>query len=131
MTRRIDDLWKEGERLTLELDFILNNEGLSLVVDLLGKLGRDGVMSGGILDDETFVALHTLVDMGLLNSPFTNVSPFLVLVLGVLHVLLGMRWLPCCIPTVYELLDKVSLNGGRLIEGENSPIRSVSECNLQ
>jgi hypothetical protein len=97
----------------LKLHFILNNECLSLVIDLLGKLGRYGMMSCCVLDNKTLVALHALVDMGLFYSPFSNICPFLILV-GTLCVLLGMGWLPSCLPIVCELLKEVGLELGRL-----------------
>ena len=98
----------------MELDLVLDNEGLSLVVNFLGKLGRDGMMSCGILDDKTLVAFHALVDMRLLDSPFSNICPFLIFFGGALGVLLGMGWLPSGLPIVGELLDKVTLDGSRL-----------------
>jgi hypothetical protein len=91
----------------------LDNECLSLVLNLLGELGRDGMMSCGILDDKTFVALHALIDMRLLYSPLSNVCPFLILV-RTPCVLLGMGWLPSCLPIVCELLEEVGLELGRL-----------------
>lgn len=95
--------------LTLELDLILNNEGLALVVNLLGEFGRDGVVSGCVLNNQTLITLHTLEDGRLLNSPFSNICPFLVFV-GILGVLLGVRWLPSLFPVVCELLDEVTLD---------------------
>lgn len=64
----------------MKLDLILNNEGLPLVINLLWELGRDGMMSCGILDDKTLIAVHALEDMRLLYSPFSNICPFLILV---------------------------------------------------
>jgi hypothetical protein len=97
----------------LKLDFVLDNECLSLVLNLLGELGRDGMMSCGILDNKTFVTLHALVDMRLFYSPLSNVCPFLILV-RTPCVLLGMGWLPSCLPIVCELLEEVGLELGRL-----------------
>jgi hypothetical protein len=71
------------------------------------------MMSCSVLDDKTLVALHALVDMGLLYSPFSNICPFLVLV-RTLCVLLGMGRLPSCLPIVCELLEEVGLELGRL-----------------
>lgn len=102
--------------LTLELDLILNNEGLTLVVDLLGELGRDGVVSGRVLDDKTLIVLDALVLGGLLDSPLTNVRPVFLLLVGARSVLLGMRRLPALFPVVGELLKEVGLEGGRLQE---------------
>ena len=66
------------EVLTLKLDLVLNNECLSLVVNLGGELGRDGMMSGGVLQDETLVTVHARKDSWLLNGPLANVGPILV-----------------------------------------------------
>jgi hypothetical protein len=104
---------KESSVLTLKLDFVLDNECLSLVLNLLGELGRDGMMSCSILDNKAFVALHALVYMRLLYSPLSNVCPFLILV-RTLCVLLGVRRLPSCLPIVCELLEEVGLELGRL-----------------
>jgi len=97
----------------LKLDFVLDNECLSLVIDFLGELGRDGMMSCSVLDHKTLVAFHALIDMGLLYSPFPNICPLLILV-GTLCVLLGVGWLPSCLPVVCELLEEVGLELGRL-----------------
>lgn len=97
----------------MKLDLVLDNECLSLVLNLLGELGRDGMMSCGILDNKTFVALHALVYMRLLYSPLSNVCPFLIFV-RTLCVLLGVRRLPSCLPIVCELLEEVRLELGRL-----------------
>ena len=99
--------------LTLKFDLILDNEGLSLVVDLLGEFGRNSMMSCGVLDNKPLVTFHALEDMGFFYSPFSNVCPFLILVRA-LGVLLGVRWLPSCLPTICELLDEIGFNGGRL-----------------
>jgi hypothetical protein len=107
----------------LKLDFVLDNECLSLVINLLGELGRDGMMSCSVLDDKTLVALHALVDMGLFYSPFSNICPFLILV-RTLCVLLGMGWLPSGLPIVCELLKEVGLELSRLR-------RNVLACHLR
>lgn len=73
--------------LTLQLDLILDHQGLVLVVDLLGELGGDSVMGRRVLDHETLVALNTLQDGGFLDRPGANVGPVLIR-LGVL--LLGV-----------------------------------------
>ncbi|GKT83306.1 hypothetical protein Ct61P_01156 [Colletotrichum tofieldiae] len=91
----------------LELNFILDNEGLALVVNLLGELGRDGVVSSRVLDNKTLVALDALVDGGLLNSPFADVGPFLI----VLGVFLGVGRAPASLPVVGELLKEGGLEG--------------------
>jgi hypothetical protein len=105
-----------GRRLTLELDLVLDDEGLALVIDLLGELGRDGVVGSWVLDHQALVTLHSLEDMRLLYRPLSNVGPLLVLV-GVLGVLLGVGWLPAGIPTICELLDEVALDGAGLAGG--------------
>lgn len=99
-----------ARRLTLELDLILDNESLALVVNLLGELGRDGVVSSRVLDNKTLVTLHALVDLGLLDSPLADVGPFLL----VLAVLLGVGRVPSGLPVVGELLKERSLEGGGL-----------------
>ena len=89
--------------LTLELDLILYDNGLALVVNLLGKFGGDGMMSSGVLDDETFIAFDALEDSGLFYCPLSNVGPVL-LTLGV--IFLGFGWDPSRVPIVGELLQK-------------------------
>lgn len=72
--------------LTLKLDFILNDQILTLRVNGLGEFGRNGVVSSRVLHNKTFVAFHAFVDSGLLYSPLTNICPFLIvggLLLGV------------------------------------------------
>lgn len=100
-------------RLTLQLHLILNDQGLTLIIDLLGELGRDSVMGSRVLHDETLVTLHSLVDNGLLDSPLAIVGPLL---LGALGVLLGMGRLPPLDPVVGELLKEGGLQLGRLID---------------
>lgn len=98
----------------MELDLILDNEGLALVVNLLGELGRDGMVSSWVLDHQALVALHSLEDMWLLYSPLSDVRPFFIFV-GALGVLLGVGRLPAGVPAICELLDEVTLDGGRLV----------------
>jgi hypothetical protein len=93
--------------LTLKLDLVLDDQGLVLRINGLRELGGDGVVGGSVLHNKTLVALHTLVDDGLLNGPFTNVSPFLVIV----RVFLGVRGLPSGLPVVGELLKERGLEG--------------------
>jgi hypothetical protein len=88
----------------------LDDEGLALGVDLLRELGRDGVMGSRVLDDQTLVTLHALVDGRLLDSPLANVGPLLLT--GV--VLLRIGRLPPGLPVVGELLEEGSLELGRL-----------------
>lgn len=90
----------------LRLDLILDNQGLALVVNLLGELGRDGVVSSRVLDNQTLVTLHSLEDGGLLNSPFANKRPVLI---GLGVDLLRVRGLPPGLPVVGELLQEGSL----------------------
>ena len=100
---------------TLKLDLVLDDKGLARVVNLLGELGRDGVVGGGILDNKTLVALDALELERLLHRPFTDKRPLLVLLLvGAGEVLLGVGSLPALVPVVGELLDEVRLDGGRL-----------------
>jgi hypothetical protein len=94
----------------LKLNLILSDEGLALVVNLLGEFGRDGMVSSCVLDDQALVTLHALEDMGLLYRPFSNICPLLFLSRA-LRVLLGMGWLPPFLPVVCELLDEIGLDG--------------------
>lgn len=97
----------------MELNLVLDDKSLALVIDWLWELGGDGVVSSGILDDEALVALHTLKNMWLLNSPLADVCPLLVNIRS-LHILLGMGWLPSLLPIVGELLEEVRLDIGWL-----------------
>lgn len=100
---------------TLKLNFVLNNQGLVLRVNSLGELGGDGVVRSLVLDDQALVTLHALEDGGLLNGPLANVGPLLLLLaLGVLHILLGMRRLPAGLPVICELFEERGLEGGGL-----------------
>lgn len=98
----------------LRLDLILDYQGLALVVNLLGELGRDGVVRSRVLHDETLVTLHSLEDGGLLNSPLANEGPVLI---GLGVVLLRVRELPPGLPVVGELLQEGSLESSRLDNG--------------
>lgn len=97
----------------MKLHFVLDDEGFSLVVDLLGELGRNCMMGCSILDNKTLIAFHALEDMGFFDSPFTNISPLLILV-GAFGVLLGVGGLPSCLPVVCKLLEEVGLDGSWL-----------------
>lgn len=92
---------------TLKLDLVLNNQGLSLVLNLLGEFGRDGMVSSRVLHNEALVALHPLVHMRLFNRPFSNVGPFF---LRTSCVLLCVGGLPPGIPAIGELFDEVGLD---------------------
>lgn len=99
--------------LTLKLNLVLDNKGLTLVVKLLGELGRDGMMSSRVLDNETLVTFHALELNGLLNGPLANIGPLLFL-FRASGVLLGMGWLPTLLPAIGELLEEVRLDGAGL-----------------
>lgn len=102
-------------RLTLKLDFILDDKSLVLVVKLLGELGRDGMVGSRVFDNQALVALDALVLGGLLDGPFTDICPLLLLVLvGARQVLLGVGRLPALLPVVGELLEEIGLDCGRL-----------------
>ena len=62
------------------------------------------MVSGLVLDDKTFVALHALENSGLLDSPIADVNPFLLSRFVLL--LLGMRRLPPLVPIIRELLKE-------------------------
>lgn len=95
-----------ADERVLRLDLILHNKGLALVVNLLGELGRDSVMGGRVLDNQTLVAHHTGEDGGLLDSPLANVRPVL---LRLRVVLLSVRALPPGFPVIGELLQEGGL----------------------
>jgi hypothetical protein len=88
----------------LQLNFILNNQGLPLWIDGLLELGGDGMMGSLVLNDQAFVALHPLEDTWLLNGPIANVGPFFGCIL--FFFLLSVRWLPPRIPIISELLKE-------------------------
>ena len=68
-------------------------------------------MGGDVLDNKALVALHALVDGGLLNRPLADVRPFLVARVG----LLGVRRLPPLLPVAGELLKERGLELGGLV----------------
>lgn len=107
--------------LTLELDFVLNDERLALVINGLGELRRNCMMGGGVLDNESLVAFHTLEDGGLLDCPLADVGPLLFLVS--LRLLLGVGWLPSSVPTVGKLFQEIGLDRRRLGEVESLALR--------
>jgi hypothetical protein len=102
---------QRAKRHTLELDLVLNNKGVVLVVNGRGELGRDGVVSSLVLDDQTLVTLHALQHGGLLDGPGTNVRPLLIVGLD---ILLCVRRLPSVLPVVCELLEEWCLELGGL-----------------
>jgi len=69
----------------LKLNLVLYNQSLASVVNLGREFGGDGMMSGRVLDDKTFVAFHARVDSWLLYGPFSDVGPVLV-TLGILFL---------------------------------------------
>ena len=73
--------WGRFSRLTLLLGLVLDDEGLVLVVHWLREFGRNGMMSGLVLEHETFVAVDTTKDRWLFDGPCADVRPLL---LGVL-----------------------------------------------
>jgi hypothetical protein len=89
----------------------LYNKGVALVIDGLGELGGDGVVSSLVLDDQSLVALHALQNRGLLNGPCADVCPLLVIGLD---ILLRVRRLPSVLPVVCELLEERRLELGGL-----------------
>jgi hypothetical protein len=99
-----------GQR-TLELDLVLDDEGVVLVVNGLGELGRDGVVGSLVLDDKTLVSLHALEDGRLLSRPGADVGPLLVVGLD---ILLRVRGLPAVLPVICELLQEGGLESGGL-----------------
>lgn len=63
----------------MELDLVLDHQGLALGVNLLGEFGADGVVGSSILDNKTLVSLDALVDGGLFYRPLANIRPLLIL----------------------------------------------------
>lgn len=90
-------------RLTLRLDLILNHQRLALVINLLGELGRDGVVSGRILHNETLVAFNSLENGRLFDGPVTDISP---VILRFRVLLLGVGRDPSGIPAFGELFEE-------------------------
>lgn len=99
----------------MHLDLILNNESLSLVINLRREFGRDGVMGSWVLDNKTLISLHTLKDVGFFYGPFSNIRPFFLFLVGTLGILFGVGWLPSCLPVIGELLKELGLYLGRLL----------------
>lgn len=65
----------------------MDNQSLSLVINLLGELGRNGMVGSWVLHNETRVSRDTGEYGGLFNRPGTDVGPILfrlgILLLGV------------------------------------------------
>jgi len=108
-TRRMKELC--SRLLTLKLDLVLNDKSVLLVVNGLGELGGDGVVSSFVLDDQALIALHALEHRRLLDGPGADVCPLLVVGLD---VLLCVRGLPSVLPVVCELLEERRLELGGL-----------------
>ena len=98
----------------MKLDLVLHNKCFALVVNLLWELGRDGMMSSSVLDYQTLITLHSLEDGWLLDGPFADVCPLLILFLGTFGVLLGVGRLPSGLPVICKLFNEVCLQLGRL-----------------
>ena len=62
-----------ADQRVLGLHLILHDQGLALVVNLLGELGRDGVVSSLCLGNETLVALNK-DGFGILDLPLADVT---------------------------------------------------------
>ena len=62
----------------LELDLVLDDEGVILVGDGLVELAGDGVVGSLVLEDETLVALNATEDRGFLDGPLAVVCPLLL-----------------------------------------------------
>ena len=69
------------------------------------------MMGSSVLNNETLITLHPLEDGWLLDGPFSDICPLLVLLLSTLGVLLGMGRLPSGLPVTGELLYKVTFDG--------------------
>jgi hypothetical protein len=63
---------------SLELDLVLDDEGVIFVGNGLLKFAGDGVVGSLVLEDETLVALDTAKNGGLLDGPLAVVSPLLL-----------------------------------------------------
>ena len=62
----------------LELDLVLDDEGVILVGDGLVELAGDGVVGSLVLENKTLVALNAAEDRGLLDGPLAVVCPLLL-----------------------------------------------------
>ena len=109
----------QQRKLTLRLDLVLNHQSLALVVNLLGELGGNGVVSRRVLHDKTLVTLNSLENGRFFDGPLTNVGP-LFLRLGV--VLFGLGRSPSGFPALGELFEERRLQGCRLVNAK------VSRC---
>lgn len=70
------------------------------------------MVSGGVLDHQTLIALNALQHGGLLNRPGTDVGPILV---RLRILLLRVRRRPSGVPVISELLEEWSLEASRLV----------------
>lgn len=106
--------YSDCARLTLQLNLVLHNEGLALVVNLLGEFGRDRMMSSGVLDNKALVSIDAFVLSRLFDSPLADICPFFFGLVRTSHILLGVGRLPSLIPIIGELLKEVRLQRGGL-----------------
>lgn len=97
----------------LKFDFVLDDEGLALVVDDRREFGRDGVVGSCVLHNKALVTHNSREDSGFFDRPLPHVGPIL-LALGVL--LFGMGGGPSRVPVVGELFEEGSFQSGRLAE---------------
>lgn len=72
----------------------MDHKSVVLVINDLGKLGRDGVVSCRVFHDKPLVTLHPLVDVRLFDGPFSNIRPLLIASV----LLLGVGRLPASFP---------------------------------
>lgn len=82
------------------------------------------MVSGGVLDNKTLIAVNSLVLDRLLNGPLADVCPLL---LRAGRILLCVRGLPSLVPVVGELFKEVSLEVGRLYSDVLADNRPPSE----
>src|SRR5262249_44759001 len=87
---------------------------LVLGVNRLRELGRDGMVSSLVLDNETFVAFHALKNHWFLDRPGADILPLLFGRL--VSLLFGVRCLPPRVPIIGELLEEGSFEIGGLMK---------------
>lgn len=88
-------------RPTLKFDLILNDKWLSFGRNWLVEFGGNSVMSGLVLDDETFIANHSIEDRWLFDGPVADIGPFFFGTCSLLLLCVG--WFPPGIPIICEL----------------------------